>query len=166
MSPGRRRDGFPFLNRRLLGSPAWFFRLADTPMLIVCPNCASSYGVDMASLRPAGGSARKVRCSRCGLVWQAELSYAEKLMVAADAVLPVRRAMLAAAQAAAEAARSTLPRLRRPTTILAEELAAAGVRANPPPVAATDRKRPAWPSSWRPSSLLSCLLTRLLTWRP
>lgn len=100
-------------------------------MLIVCPNCASSYGVDMASLRPAGGLARKVRCARCRWVWQAELSYTEKLMVAADAVLPVRRAMLAAAQAAADAARSSLPRLRRPTTILAEELAAAGAPADP-----------------------------------
>ena len=102
-------------------------------MLIVCPNCASSYGVDMASLRPASGSARKVRCSRCRWVWQAELSYTEKLMVAADAVLPVRRAMLAAAQAAADAARLTLPRLRRPTTILADELAASA-RTDPSPV--------------------------------
>ncbi len=94
-------------------------------MLIVCPNCASSYGVDMASLRPARGRVRQVRCSRCRFVWQAELSSAEKLMIVADAVLPVRRAMLAVAQVAADAARSTLPHLRRATTILAEELAAA-----------------------------------------
>src|SRR5579872_1180464 len=93
-------------------------------MLIVCPNCASSYGVDMASLRPARGRTRTLRCSRCRFLWQAGLSSAEKLMIVADSVLPVRRAMLAVAQVAADAARSTLPHLRRATTILAEELAA------------------------------------------
>ena len=102
-------------------------------MLIVCPNCASSYGVDMASLRPARGRPRKLRCSRCRFLWQAELSSAEKLMVVADAVLPVRRAMLAVAQVAAEAARSTLPHLRRATTILADELAAASANSRARP---------------------------------
>lgn len=106
-------------------------------MLIVCPNCASSYGVDMASLRPARGRTRQVRCSRCRFVWRAELSPAEKLIVVADAVLPVRRAMLAAAQAAADAARSTLPGSRRATTILAEELATASARPDRAPISAT-----------------------------
>ena len=100
-------------------------------MLLVCPNCATSYGVEMASLRLARGGTRQVRCCRYRWVWHAQLSYADKLMVAADAVLPVRRAMLAVAQVAAEAARSTLPRLRRATTILAEELAAANPRPDP-----------------------------------
>jgi predicted Zn finger-like uncharacterized protein len=57
-------------------------------MLIVCPNCATSYDVDVASLRPDG---RKVRCVRCKTVWQAELSPADKLMAAAEALAPVRR---------------------------------------------------------------------------
>jgi predicted Zn finger-like uncharacterized protein len=59
-------------------------------MLIVCPNCATSYDVDVASLRPNG---RKVRCVRCKEVWQAELSHSDKLMAAAEALAPVRRAV-------------------------------------------------------------------------
>jgi predicted Zn finger-like uncharacterized protein len=59
-------------------------------MLIVCPNCATSYDVDVASLRPSG---RKVRCVRCKEVWQAELSQSDKLMAAAEALAPVRRAV-------------------------------------------------------------------------
>src|SRR5581483_12399729 len=54
-------------------------------MLIVCPNCATSYDVDVASLRPAG---RRVRCVRCRTVWDAELPHAEKLAAAADALAP------------------------------------------------------------------------------
>jgi predicted Zn finger-like uncharacterized protein len=96
-------------------------------MPIVCPNCATSYGVEMASLRPAAGRTRQLRCQHCRWVWQAQLSDADKLLVAADAVPPVRRAMLAAAQAAAEPIRepmrSRLPP-RRATTLLAEELEA------------------------------------------
>jgi predicted Zn finger-like uncharacterized protein len=94
-------------------------------MLIVCPNCATSYGVEMASLRPAKGRTRKLRCHHCRWVWQAELSNTDKLLVAAEAVPPVRRAMAAIAQAAADAARSALPRLRRATAVLADELEAA-----------------------------------------
>ena len=112
------RRGYPIFNRRLLRSPDARFALCRYAMLIVCPNCATSYGVEMASLRPAGGRTRWVRCCRCRRIWQVELSYADKLLVAAEAMPPVRRAMLAAAQVAADAARSTLPRLRRPTTIL------------------------------------------------
>ena len=62
-------------------------------MLIACPNCGTSYGVEMATLRPPRGWTRQVRCHRCRCVWQAELSYADKLVVAANAVAPVRRAM-------------------------------------------------------------------------
>jgi predicted Zn finger-like uncharacterized protein len=71
-------------------------------MLIVCPNCATSYDVDVASLRPNG---RKVRCVRCKEIWQAELSHSDKLMAAAEALAPVRRAVEAiSAEATAEAA--------------------------------------------------------------
>src|SRR6516165_5842910 len=91
-------------------------------MLVVCPNCATSYGVEMASLRPAKGWTRRLRCHHCRWVWQAELSNTDKLLVAAEAVPPVRRAMATIAQAAADAARSALPRLRRATAVLAEEL--------------------------------------------
>ena len=70
-------------------------------MLIVCPNCATSYDVDVASLRPNG---RKVRCVRCKEIWQAELSHSDKLMAAAEALAPVRRAVEAiSAEATAEA---------------------------------------------------------------
>jgi predicted Zn finger-like uncharacterized protein len=65
-------------------------------MLIVCPNCATSYDVDVASLRPNG---RPVRCVRCRTIWQAELSHADRLLAAADALAPVRRAVEAAAAA-------------------------------------------------------------------
>ncbi len=67
-------------------------------MLIVCPNCATSYDVDVATLRPNG---RKVRCVRCKTVWQAELSQADRLMAAAEALAPVRR-NVAMAEANAE----------------------------------------------------------------
>jgi predicted Zn finger-like uncharacterized protein len=80
-------------------------------MLIVCPNCATSYGVEMASLRLASGWTRKLRCQRCRWVWQAQLSDRDMLLVAADAMPPVRRTLAAIAQAAADAARTTLPRL-------------------------------------------------------
>jgi predicted Zn finger-like uncharacterized protein len=59
-------------------------RASDSPMLIVCPSCATSYDVQPASLEPNG---RQVRCVRCRTVWHAAaLSQAEKLMAAADAL--------------------------------------------------------------------------------
>ena len=70
--------------------------LADSPMLTICPNCATSYGAEMASVRLPKGWACQVRCHRCHCVWKAELSVADKLIVAADAVAPVQRAMAAA----------------------------------------------------------------------
>ena len=95
-------------------------------MLIACPNCGTSYGVEMATLRPPRGWTRQVRCHRCRCVWQAELSHADKLVVAANAVAPVRRA-LAAAQAAVHAANAEAwsPPLERATALLANELEAA-----------------------------------------
>jgi len=56
-------------------------------MLIVCPSCATAYNVEAESLRPDG---RQVRCVRCRAVWQAELSHADKLLAAADAIGPPR----------------------------------------------------------------------------
>jgi len=54
-------------------------------MLIVCPSCATSYDVELASLSPHG---RQVRCSRCRTVWRAEPSHADKLLLAAAAIAP------------------------------------------------------------------------------
>lgn len=70
-------------------------------MLIVCPNCATSYDVDVASLRPDG---RRVRCVRCRTIWHAELPHNEKLTAAAEALAPVPQAVEAAAGAAGAAA--------------------------------------------------------------
>ncbi len=64
---GERRppDGFRFVNGRRLPSSLSPFRL-DSPMLIVCPNCATSYRVEPSSLGAAG---RSVRCVRCRTIW-------------------------------------------------------------------------------------------------
>jgi predicted Zn finger-like uncharacterized protein len=58
---------------------------ADSPMLIVCPSCATSYDVDPTSLSSSG---RQVRCLRCRAVWRAEPSHADKLTLAAAALAP------------------------------------------------------------------------------
>ena len=110
-------------------------------MLIACPNCGTSYGVEMATLRPPRGWTRQVRCHRCHCVWQAELSYADKLVVAANAVAPVRRAMAAVAQAAAQPAdcaadyaEARLQPLERATALLANELEVATTSSEPEPM--------------------------------
>jgi predicted Zn finger-like uncharacterized protein len=54
-------------------------------MLIVCPSCATSYDIELASLQPDG---RRVRCVRCRHVWHARLSHAEKLLAAAESIAP------------------------------------------------------------------------------
>jgi predicted Zn finger-like uncharacterized protein len=56
-------------------------------MLIVCPSCATAYNVEAGSLRPDG---RQVRCVRCRAVWPAELSHADRLLAAADAIGSLR----------------------------------------------------------------------------
>ena len=80
-------------------------------MLLVCPSCATSYDVELASLLPEG---RYVRCLRCQMVWHAEPSHADKLLAVAAALCPeiilVDKALAAQAEAsqpepAAEAAR-------------------------------------------------------------
>ncbi|HZD91254.1 MAG TPA: MJ0042-type zinc finger domain-containing protein [Pseudolabrys sp.] len=43
-------------------------------MLIVCPNCATSYMIDQATLGPAG---RTVRCARCKSTWFAGSPHSE-----------------------------------------------------------------------------------------
>lgn len=70
-------------------------------MLIVCPSCATSYDVDPASLSPGG---RQVRCARCRTVWQAQLSHADKLVLAAAALGPTEDDAPPAAEAAAQRA--------------------------------------------------------------
>ena len=75
-------------------------------MLIVCPNCATSYDVDVATLRPNG---RQVRCVRCRTVWQAEQSRADKLIAAAEALAPVPPPVEVLAEAGAEGPGRALP---------------------------------------------------------
>jgi len=74
----------------------------------------------MASLRPAKGWTRRLRSLPLGLASGA-LQY-RQAPGRGRGMPPVRRAMATIAQAAADAARSALPRLRRATAVLAEEL--------------------------------------------
>jgi predicted Zn finger-like uncharacterized protein len=68
-------------------------------MLIVCPTCATSYDVELASLQPSG---RQVRCVRCRAVWHAAPSHADKLLAAAEAIGPEPQVIQAPADAFAE----------------------------------------------------------------
>jgi predicted Zn finger-like uncharacterized protein len=68
-------------------------------MLIVCPTCATSYDVELASLQPNG---RQVRCVRCRAIWRAAPSHADKLLAAAEAIGPEPQAVHATADAFAE----------------------------------------------------------------
>jgi predicted Zn finger-like uncharacterized protein len=68
-------------------------------MLIVCPTCATSYDVELASLQPNG---RQVRCVRCRSVWLAAPSHADKLLAAAEAIGPEPQVAQAPAGAFAE----------------------------------------------------------------
>lgn len=54
-------------------------------MLIVCPTCATSYDVELASLEPSG---RQVRCLRCRSLWRAAPRRAVWLLAAAEAIAP------------------------------------------------------------------------------
>jgi predicted Zn finger-like uncharacterized protein len=69
------------LTDRLLESPWEPRRAVDSPMLIVCPSCATSYDVEPQSLSASG---RQVRCARCRTVWRAESNHA----VAAAVMVP------------------------------------------------------------------------------
>jgi predicted Zn finger-like uncharacterized protein len=68
-------------------------------MLIVCPSCATSYDIELASPQPNG---RRVRCVRCRNVWRAEPSQADKLSAAAEAIAPVHEMVDGAQSFAAE----------------------------------------------------------------
>jgi predicted Zn finger-like uncharacterized protein len=68
-------------------------------MLIVCPTCATSYDVELASLQPNG---RQVRCVRCRAIWRAAPTHADKLLAAAEAIGPEPQAVYAPADAFAE----------------------------------------------------------------
>ncbi len=70
-------------------------------MLIICPSCATSCDVELATLSPAG---RQVRCSRCRTVWHAGLSQADKLLAAAVAIAPHAESVVEPAAAALEGA--------------------------------------------------------------
>ena len=76
---------------------------SDLSMHTVCPNCARSYGVEVAILRSPRGWTRQARCHCCHWVWQVDLSGADKLMLVADAVAPAREAIDATAQGAGDA---------------------------------------------------------------
>jgi len=75
-------------------------------MLIVCPSCATSYNVELASLQPNG---RQVRCVRCRNVWTALPTQAQRLVAAAEALAPDRLALAAATQASVRAAAAKPP---------------------------------------------------------
>src|SRR5215475_13684267 len=51
-------------------------------MLIVCPNCSTSYAIDPTSLGLAG---RTVRCARCKGTWFADGAKPEPELIAVDA---------------------------------------------------------------------------------
>lgn len=102
-------------------------------MLIVCPNCATSYDIDVASLRPDG---RRVRCVRCRTVWQAEIPHKEKLLAAAEALAPDRiRAEGAGKGAAAPFAEQPFASADQ-TDIEAADATAATPEEEPAPAAA------------------------------
>jgi predicted Zn finger-like uncharacterized protein len=75
-------------------------------MLIICPSCATSYDVDLATLSLAG---RQVRCSRCSTVWHAELSQADKILAAAAAIAPHAGPAVAPVTASAASADPMVP---------------------------------------------------------
>jgi predicted Zn finger-like uncharacterized protein len=90
-------------------------------MLIVCPSCATSYDVELASLSPNG---RQVRCSRCRTVWRAEPSHSDKLLSAAAALAP-------SADDGADVAEATMSQS-------ADELASVGAGSFPATVTSPD----------------------------
>jgi hypothetical protein len=77
-------------------------------MLTVCPNCSTSSGVEIAILQSFSGWMRQARCRYCQLVWQAELSSADKLLLVADALAPAPPPIAAAPQVALEAPGASL----------------------------------------------------------
>src|SRR5580692_4322639 len=95
--PGRL--GFQFVNGSAATVGSNTADRPDSPMLIVCPTCATSYDVELASLQPNG---RQVRCVRCRAIWHAAPSHADKLLAAAEAIGPEPQAVHAPADDFAE----------------------------------------------------------------
>jgi len=77
-------------------------------MLTVCPNCATSSGVEIAILQSFSGWMRQARCRYCQLVWQAELSSADKLLLVADALAPAPEPIAAGPKLALDAPSAAL----------------------------------------------------------
>ena len=76
-------------------------------MLIVCPNCATSYMIEPAALGPAG---RTVRCARCKATWFAGAPKAAPDVAAfVDSVIAEAQAMPTATAPAAPAAPPAAP---------------------------------------------------------
>jgi hypothetical protein len=158
---------------------------SDLSMHTVCPNCARSYGVEVAISPSPRGWTRQARCHCCHWVWQVDLSGADKLMLVADAVAPAREAIDATAQAAGDARIAALRFERRSTPAFEkfEPAKIAQARANLPgsiqvkpssgPYVATeflrdapaliDASRAWWSKSWRlPPSYLQIAILGLV----
>ena len=60
-------------------------RAPDSPMLIVCPSCATSYDVELASLRPTDARCAARAAARFGTRRRPD---ADKLLAAAEAIAP------------------------------------------------------------------------------
>jgi predicted Zn finger-like uncharacterized protein len=128
-------------------------------MLIVCPSCATAYDVKPANLQPNG---RQVRCVHCRTVWRAELTQADRLIAAAEALAPeperpapeVPIAPAADEQApqsaeGAAAAVSETERIDHPADAQAaggQSLAAPAERLDPAPAAAGNTDSPNEPA--------------------
>ena len=97
----------------------------ESPMLIVCPNCATSYQVEAAALGAAG---RSVRCSRCGTRWHASAEAPAYATAEAggDAVAAFRSELGAPATGHAEPS-APLPETESPSIAAGED------PAGPPP---------------------------------
>src|SRR6185437_1502444 len=112
-------------------------------MLIICPNCATSYSIDQGSL---GSSGRTVRCARCKTSWFAGGAKAAQPDVSAfvDRVIAEAEAAPSAASAAipATAVQPELPPLPEPV--------AAEIRPPPEPAIREAAGTPLTPVEERP----------------
>jgi hypothetical protein len=149
-------------------------------MLTVCPNCATSSGVEIAILQSFSGWMRQARCRYCQLVWQAELSSADKLLLVADALAPAQEAIAATPRIAVsaptaslqwsgpsasgrdefEAGKGVWAPARLPAAMQVEQSADAPIAAEPVHhPAAVIARYASWCSSWRlPLSYLQLVI--------